>query len=123
MRRQVGFWRLVFLAFLRIVVTLDSYVYCIIGAQNLLFGRPGASAVAAWEAFWQLGGSLGDHGTSRKDTLKTRATVFMILGWSWDPVLKVSWFQMNEIIFEFLLIYRSLYALSFDAGIPDRWSF
>ena len=39
---------------------------------NLVFDRPGASILAPWEPFLHLGGALGSHGSSRKDTLGSR---------------------------------------------------
>ena len=55
------------MAFLFIAVTLDMNIV-ILGMQNLSFGRPGASTFAPSGPFWQLEDTLGDHGSSRKDT-------------------------------------------------------
>ena len=50
-----------------IAVTLDTN-FAILSVQNLSFGRPVASILQPWEPFCQLGDTLGDHGSSRKDT-------------------------------------------------------
>ena len=55
------------MAFSLIAVTLDTDS-AILDVQNLSFGRPGAFILSPWDLFYQLGGTLGDHGSSRKDT-------------------------------------------------------
>ena len=70
MRKQVGFWGLVFMVFSFIAVTLDMDIV-ILGIQKLSFGRPGGSILPSWEPLCQLGDALGDHGSSRNDTLRS----------------------------------------------------
>ena len=55
------------MAFPLIVVTLDMDI-AILGVQSLSIGRPGASILQPWGPFCQLGDTMGDHGSSRKDT-------------------------------------------------------
>ena len=64
--------------FLVIAVTLDMDI-AILGVHYLSFDRPGASALALWGPFWQLGGTLVDHGSSRKDTCGSGARFLEIL--------------------------------------------
>ena len=66
-RKQDGFWRLVFMTFSFIAVTLDTDI-AVLGGRNLSFGMLGASILPPCGPFCQLGSTLGDHGTSRKDT-------------------------------------------------------
>ena len=61
MRKQVGFWRLVFVVFPVAAVTLDT-TFAILGVQNLSFGRPVASILPPWGPFCQLGDTREDHG-------------------------------------------------------------
>ena len=58
-----------------IVVTLDMDI-AILGVRNLSFGRPGASTLAPWGAFLQLGDTLEDNGSNRKDTWGVRNHIF-----------------------------------------------
>ena len=55
------------MALLFTAVTSDMDI-AILGVQNLSFGRPSALSLAPWVPFLQLGDTLGDHGSSRKDT-------------------------------------------------------
>ena len=63
---------MVFIAFSLIAVTLDMGI-AMLGVQNLTFGRPGASIFPSWGPFCQLGDTLGEHGSSRKDTWGSEA--------------------------------------------------
>ena len=77
-QKQVWFWRLVFTAFSLIALTFDTDI-AILGAQNLSFGRVRASFLPLWGPFCQLGDTLGDHGSSRKDTWGSKARFLVIL--------------------------------------------
>ena len=68
----------IFMAFF-IAVSLDMDIV-ILGVQNVSFGRPGASTLASWEPFWQLGDTLGDQRSSKKDTWGSIITSFGVLG-------------------------------------------
>ena len=67
------------MAFSLIAVTLDTDIASL-GAQNLEFGKPGASILPPWGLFRQLGDTLGDHGSSRKDTWGSETRFLAILG-------------------------------------------
>ena len=69
--------------------------YYYFGVQNLSFGRPGASISAPWGPFWQLQDTLGDHGSSRKDTWGPGTRFSLIWGWFGDPILTAFWCQMG----------------------------
>ena len=70
---EVGFYGFPFIA-----VTLDTN-FVILGVQNLSFGRPGASILPPWGPSCQLEDTLGDHGSSRKDTWEPRTRFLVIL--------------------------------------------
>jgi len=78
--KQFGCWRLVFIAFSCTAVTLDKDI-AILGVQNLSFGRPGTSILLPWGPFCQLGDTLGDHGSSRKDTWGSGTC--SLVSWCW----------------------------------------
>ena len=59
--RQVGFWRLLFMAVLLGAVTLHTDI-AILDVQNVSFGLPAGSNLAPWGPFSQLGDTLGGHG-------------------------------------------------------------
>ena len=67
------------MAFLLIAVPWDTDI-AILGFQKLSFRRPGASIFPPSGLFFQLGDALGDHGSSRNDTLGSRGRLSMILG-------------------------------------------
>ena len=67
------------MVFSLIAVTLDMDIV-ILGIQKLSFGRPGVPIFPAWEPFCQLGDALGDHGSSRNDTLGSGDRFLMISG-------------------------------------------
>ena len=81
MRKQVGFWRLAFIVFPVTAVTLDPN-FVILGVPNLLFGMPVGSILPPWDHFvsFQLGDTLGDHGSSRKDTWESETRFLLISG-------------------------------------------
>ena len=61
-----------------IAVSLETS-FAISGMQNLSFGRAVASILPPWGTFCQLGDTLGDHGSSRKDTWGSEARFLVIL--------------------------------------------
>ena len=79
MRKKVGVWRLVFMAFSLIAVTLGTEIV-FLGIQKLSFGRPGASILPSSGPFCQLGDDLGDYGSSRNDTLGSGDRFLVISG-------------------------------------------
>ena len=67
MRKKVGVWRLVFMAFSLIAVTLGTEIV-FLGIQKLSFGRLGASILPSSGHFVSLGttwGTMGAAGTTR----------------------------------------------------------
>ena len=59
-------------------VTSDIYI-AILGAQNLSFGRLGASTLAPWGFFWQLQDAMGGPWEQTKDTRGCSAIFSMTL--------------------------------------------
>ena len=45
-----------------VAVSLGMHIV-VLGVQNLSLGTPGASTLARWGPFWELGDTLGAHGT------------------------------------------------------------
>ena len=100
------------MAFSFIAVTLGKEIV-ILGIQKLSFGRPGASILASSEPFCQLGDALGDHGSSRNDTLgsETDFSDFgMILGVHFERFLGL---DKSTSVFLLGLVPRSLFASIF----------
>ena len=89
MRKQVGFQRLVFIAFSFIAVTLDTDI-AILGVQNLLFGRLGASIFLPW-GHLSAWGHRGGPWEQQEGHVGPGARFLMILGRVWDPILKAFW--------------------------------
>ena len=67
------------MAFSLIAVTLGTDIV-FLGIRKLSFGRPGASILPSSEAFCQLGDALGDHESSRDDTLGSGDRFLVISG-------------------------------------------
>ena len=80
------------------LLLLDIHI-AILAFSNLSFGRSCASTWAPWVPFWQLGDTLGGHGSSRKDMCRSGAIIWVISRWSWDPILKVFSAQMGNSLF------------------------
>ena len=59
--------------------TLDTN-FAILGVRNLSFGRLVASILSPWVQLCQLGDTLGDHGSSRKDTWESETRFLLISG-------------------------------------------
>ena len=75
MRKQVGLWSLVFIAFSLVAASVITDIV-ILGVQNLSLGGP---ILPAWGLFVSFGAPEGDHGSSRKDTCRSGGSFLLIL--------------------------------------------
>ena len=65
--------------------------------ERLSFGRPGASTLGPWGLIWQLGDTLGDHGSSRKDKWGPDQ-ICNDFGMILSPNLQAFWVQICYIV-------------------------
>ena len=72
-----------------------GHEFCYFGCPKPIIWRPVASILPPWGPFCQLGDTLGDHGSSRKDTWGSEARFLVILVWFWDRILKTIWVLMG----------------------------
>ena len=95
----------------------------ILGAQNLSFGRPGTAYrhFGTLGPIWNLGDTLGDHGSSRKDTWGSEARFFrdfgLILGPHFESFLSSD--GLNSVFFWTLFPGHFLHR--FCNGIIVSW--
>ena len=51
---------------------------------------------ARWGSFWQLGATLGDHGSSKMDMRWSGTWFLSILGWFWNLFIIVFWIHAAQ---------------------------
>ena len=72
-----------------------GHEFCYFGRPKPIIWSPVASILLPWGPFCQLGDTLGDHGSSSKDTWGSEARFLVTLAWFWEPILRAFWVLMG----------------------------
>ena len=117
MRKQVGFWRLAFVAFSLIAVALDVYV-AILGVQNLHL----AGLMLPFSYLFVPWGHPGGPWEQHEGQVVIRSRTFNDFEMNWGPRVE-RFLCLDGLNFLFLLgLFPGYFSHRFLYGINDSWS-